>query len=1333
MSDLDRPESSLDELFGPVAPGRSGPSRSKSPFKFLDPYGPDDADIFFGRSFESTELYSRFHRSRLLLVYGESGSGKSSLVQCGLRSKIPPEEALFVTVRCAVDPFGSLRRELVRLLPPGAEAEGECGELLRKVFFRKSKTVVLVLDQLEELFILQPEPVRRRLFDSLRIWLSQDIDFRAILLIRQEHLARLGEAEKVLDSVWTNRFWVRRMAPEQAREAIAKPCRVHGIGLDPQLPDLLAAEISAGGHGAELPMLQVVMETLYRHAVAAAGDRPQIDRAAYSRLGGAQGMLARFLDDQVAAAQSPDQVRQVLKCMITSEGTKRPLSARDIQSRSSQFGPEIAPAELDPLLRSLVDARVLREDPDTSLLELRHDTLAAAVSKWLTPMEEERLQLRAVVESRFKEYKAGGGLIDNAQLLGRLEPALPYLGLSEEQRRFVLLCRSTLERRRRTRNRLLAVSGATLTLVLTALLAWALWAMSVAQEERTRAEAETASKQEALAEAEKGRSEAQAARDVAEEQRRLAEAAGTQSRILAERSVSRSLTLEARGGEALGRPREESVALLRAAARPEAGQDGRIQALRGGMVSLCAQPLSHWIESPEGLRGAAGNLSLAFSPDGRILVSGGVGGVDVWDVGRGALLRTIRSDLLSVRQVAVSADGKSAVVVGLVQDHGWVTRVWAVETGELLGEVDIPDQEPDGRDMDVSLSAEGNTVAAWSILRGFDGLVLLWTLPSGAEVRIRPPERPATKSYSPTLSADGMFAGIGSVGYLVDHRNWVDVFDTRTGASVGTVFEERCDYCEVADLRLSQDGSRVLISLAAHMRAWTPANSPSATLFEPVCLKTEAGCGSNPRIWRLLPDGSSSLEGFSGPVELDAEERTTRLGPVSSRDFSRVAAVNGAASLAVWDGRSGGLLSVSRLGDTPVTDLVLSHGGGLVAAAVEGGSLMLVDTSTGAPGQPISVGEDCELHSLEFSADDAKLAATCDARIAIWDLHSDQAPRATFVTREFGLHFLSFSPDGHTLLTSSEREGAGAHAWDVPSGAHLGPAPEELEASVGAACSPWRALSGSLQQSVAIRRAGGTWLEDDGLEDYDLERRGFACTPDGNFVLTVAEDGTSALWEMKSGKSVWEPSPKLAATGAVAFSGDGKVLALATEDKSVQLLDMQSRSVLKTIAVHSGATAVALSADATILAVGARTGDVFLWDTTSRSMTRRLAGHRTGIEALLFSPGGRVLAGASRDNLARLWDIDTGGTIASLPVGTVVEVLAFSPGGNHLASLTWDGTVTLWTAQAPDFSSVWFDAGRRTNLRVCRDSLVVVPVAPYPSPDSVWADEKLCSKVELAY
>ena len=83
-----------------------------SPFKFLDSYTRDDKEIFFGRDREIEEMYQKVFEGKILLVYGISGTGKTSLINCGLSNKFEDSDWLPVTVRRGRNILDSLIAEL---------------------------------------------------------------------------------------------------------------------------------------------------------------------------------------------------------------------------------------------------------------------------------------------------------------------------------------------------------------------------------------------------------------------------------------------------------------------------------------------------------------------------------------------------------------------------------------------------------------------------------------------------------------------------------------------------------------------------------------------------------------------------------------------------------------------------------------------------------------------------------------------------------------------------------------------------------------------------------------------------------------------------------------------------------------------------------------------------------------------------------------------------------------------------------------------------------------------------------------------------------------------
>ena len=87
-------------------------SKTTSPFKFLDAYRKEDGEIFFGRDAEIEQLYQLIFQSNITLVYGQSGTGKTSLVQCGLANRLSASDWFNIYIRRNEDINASLTRKL---------------------------------------------------------------------------------------------------------------------------------------------------------------------------------------------------------------------------------------------------------------------------------------------------------------------------------------------------------------------------------------------------------------------------------------------------------------------------------------------------------------------------------------------------------------------------------------------------------------------------------------------------------------------------------------------------------------------------------------------------------------------------------------------------------------------------------------------------------------------------------------------------------------------------------------------------------------------------------------------------------------------------------------------------------------------------------------------------------------------------------------------------------------------------------------------------------------------------------------------------------------------
>ena len=199
-----------------------------------------------------------------------------------------------------------------------------------------------------------------------------------------------------------------------------------------------------------------------------------------------------------------------------------------------------------------------------------------------------------------------------------------------------------------------------------------------------------------------------------------------------------------------------------------------------------------------------------------------------------------------------------------------------------------------------------------------------------------------------------------------------------------------------------------------------------------------------------------------------------------------------------------------------------------------------------------------------------------------------------------------------------------------------------------------------------------------------------AFSPDGRFVATSSFDGTTRIWDPVSGrqrKILVEDWAPYAAVLTVSFGPDGRSIMTSTM-QSTTLWDVETGRVLRKLGVMGeyGATSVAVSPDWRMMATGSGDrGSVRIWDTATEQELTVMEGPGPQVFRTAFSPDARVLATASADGVARLWDVGTGQLLRTLEVARdhpdEVTDIAFSPDGRMLATTSLEGTSRIWDVE----------------------------------------------------
>jgi hypothetical protein len=332
----------------------------QTPYVGPRPFGRDEKDLFFGRDREARDLCSLVVAHPIVLLYADSGAGKSSLLNAGLIplleargcEVLPPArvggripDAIKTTEVDNVYAFNVLSswadpsvdpRELVNVdiagflarRPHRKDAAGE--PVLRVVF----------LDQFEELFTFAPERWHEReaLIRQLAKALEGDPLLRVVLVMRQGFVPQLETYAPLLPQGRPTRFALEQLRPKAAQQAVEGPLARTDRKIEPEASERLVQQLrkitvrGAGGEDVETVgpsiepvQLQVACAKLWDDLPP---DVHTITPAHIETYGDVDIALKRFYEDALDAAVtktgvSKDRLRLwVDRYLITPGGTR---------------------------------------------------------------------------------------------------------------------------------------------------------------------------------------------------------------------------------------------------------------------------------------------------------------------------------------------------------------------------------------------------------------------------------------------------------------------------------------------------------------------------------------------------------------------------------------------------------------------------------------------------------------------------------------------------------------------------------------------------------------------------------------------------------------------------------------------------------------------------------------------------------------------------------------------------------------------------------------------------------------------------------------------------
>ncbi len=342
-----------------------------SPFMGLAAFGEHEAAFFFGRENAKLELAAKVESEPLVIVYGPSGSGKSSLIAAGLIPRLretiaspngkyelldivtPGSRPLAALVKSVVASAADLAAVRMRIAEKPADITAVVAE-------HHAKPVILIVDQFEEIFTLQLSDRRNE-----TLAMSQALaglaakQHRVVISIREDHLEQLRQLAPLSDWTATGRVYYAPppLGPRDIKNAIERPAEAVGLRFEDGVVEELVRDVA--GEPAALPLLQFTLTQLW-----AKKERNRVTREVYRDVGRPREALKRAADkvlEGLKLLQNEEIARRLFLKLVTPAAENEFL--RQPRAREVLWTGESDTAAVDRVLERFVDAGLLRKQP----------------------------------------------------------------------------------------------------------------------------------------------------------------------------------------------------------------------------------------------------------------------------------------------------------------------------------------------------------------------------------------------------------------------------------------------------------------------------------------------------------------------------------------------------------------------------------------------------------------------------------------------------------------------------------------------------------------------------------------------------------------------------------------------------------------------------------------------------------------------------------------------------------------------------------------------------------------------------------------------------------
>jgi energy-coupling factor transporter ATP-binding protein EcfA2 len=399
-----------------------------NPFPGLRPFEENESYLFFGREKQIGELLGTLQETHLLAIVGSSGSGKSSLVKCGLvpslqKGLIPEADSnwdvAFFTP--GNTPFQNMAKTLSSVFDTPKDEEGrEYSEKVTEAALRRNdnglidfckeksskNSLLLVIDQFEEIFRYRKQEIQNEeseqntaAFVDLLLKTAQlkNPSTYIVLTMRSDYLGDCTLFEGLPEAINEGQYLIPRMTRDERRKAIAGPIEVSGATASPEFINRLLSDV--GNNPDQLPILQHSLMRTWNYWNEHETPNVPLDVKHYEAIGTMSKALSRHAEEAYSELKT-DRQKRICELMFKAltekgadnKGVRRPLPLYQIcalTDASEKEVKEVVDVFRKPGRTFLMPSNIVDLEKNT-VIDIAHESLMRVWSRLISWVNDEK-------------------------------------------------------------------------------------------------------------------------------------------------------------------------------------------------------------------------------------------------------------------------------------------------------------------------------------------------------------------------------------------------------------------------------------------------------------------------------------------------------------------------------------------------------------------------------------------------------------------------------------------------------------------------------------------------------------------------------------------------------------------------------------------------------------------------------------------------------------------------------------------------------------------------------------------------------------------------------